>query len=309
MTELASSSALLSLGEVTASTGMAADVLRAWERRYGFPKPSRDRRGRRVYSRGQVQHLLLLRRLVDSGDKPSRIIGLPPALLEARAASLIDRSANTTALIGYSQMVEQSIALLEQDRLDLLVQELRRDLALQGARRFVLETASALTVAVGSAWQTGRLAVHQEHAFSQILLAALAVARQAALAGSGPKFLLTTAPGEAHGLGLAMAETMIAMEGGRCVGLGLETPLDQIVAAASAHAVDAVGLSFSAFYSPRAAVSFIAKLREQLAPGTALWIGGACVGLDRINVEGVERFVGLDTIGSAIAAMSRSISA
>jgi methanogenic corrinoid protein MtbC1 len=37
--------------------------------------------------------------------------------------------------------------------------------------------------------------------------------------------LLTTLPGEPHGLGLLMAEAMLALEGCTCVSLGVQTPV------------------------------------------------------------------------------------
>ncbi|WP_225206549.1 MerR family transcriptional regulator [Novosphingobium huizhouense] len=301
MTDPSTASALLTLGDVTRSTGMAADLLRAWERRYGFPQPLRDGRGSRVYPQAQVERLILLRRLVDHGARPSRIVGLPLAQLELRAAALPGGRGAGAAWIGYSEIVERSVALLAHDRLEALDTELRRDMALKGSRRFLVETAAPLTAAVGTAWETGRIAVHQEHAFAQVMLEVLALARASSPRGSGPRFLLTTPPGEAHGIGLAMAETMIAIEGGRCIPVGLQTPPDEIVAAASAHAVDVVGLSFSTFFSPRGALAFVDDLRDRLDARIALWVGGSCASLARIAAPGLRRFADLDSIGPAIA--------
>jgi len=48
--------------------------LRIWERRYGFPAPLRDAAGERVYPAEQVQRLRLLKRLLDSGHRPGRVV-------------------------------------------------------------------------------------------------------------------------------------------------------------------------------------------------------------------------------------------
>ena len=59
------------------------------------------------------------------------------------------------------------------------------------------------------------------------------------------RVLLTTSPGEPHGLGLLMAEAVLAMQGCRCVSLGAQTPLWDLVLAAGALRSNIVALSFS----------------------------------------------------------------
>ena len=52
---------------VERDTGLSKDVLRMWERRYGFPRPERDGNGERLYPAAQVARLRLLKRLMDQG--------------------------------------------------------------------------------------------------------------------------------------------------------------------------------------------------------------------------------------------------
>lgn len=53
-----------------------------------------------------------------------------------------------------------------------------------------------------------------------------------------PKVLLTTLPGEPHGLGLLMVEALLALEGCPCVSLGVQTPQQELPQAAKAHGAD-----------------------------------------------------------------------
>jgi MerR family transcriptional regulator, light-induced transcriptional regulator len=76
---------LLSIGAVERETGLSKDTLRAWERRYGFPNPLRDAKGDRRYSVQQVERLRKIKRLVDHGFRPSRVIGTEARLDEAPA--------------------------------------------------------------------------------------------------------------------------------------------------------------------------------------------------------------------------------
>ena len=45
----------------------------------------------------------------------------------------------------------------------------------------------------------------------------------------GPRVLLTTLPGEPHGLGLLMVEALLTLDGCRCLSLGVQTPPGDIV--------------------------------------------------------------------------------
>jgi MerR family transcriptional regulator, light-induced transcriptional regulator len=66
---------LLSIGAVERATGVSKDTLRMWERRYGFPDPVRDAKGERRYTKQQVERLRTIKRLVDQGFRPSKVIG------------------------------------------------------------------------------------------------------------------------------------------------------------------------------------------------------------------------------------------
>jgi DNA-binding transcriptional MerR regulator len=68
--------ALRSIGAVERDLGIAKETLRVWERRYGFPRPQRDANGERVYPADQVQRLMLVKRLLDQGYRPGKIMAL-----------------------------------------------------------------------------------------------------------------------------------------------------------------------------------------------------------------------------------------
>ena len=53
------------IAAVERDVGLSKDVLRVWERRYGFPVPDRDPNGERLYPAGQVLRLRLIKRLMD----------------------------------------------------------------------------------------------------------------------------------------------------------------------------------------------------------------------------------------------------
>src|SRR6476646_3380736 len=77
------------IGAVERETGLSKDVLRMWERRYGFPKPARDDNGERQYTVGETAKLRAIKRLMETGVRPGKIISLSldelNALTDARA--------------------------------------------------------------------------------------------------------------------------------------------------------------------------------------------------------------------------------
>ena len=112
--------------------------------------------------------------------------------------------------------------------------------------------------------------------------------------------LLTTIPQEPHGLGLLMAEAILSLEGCRCVSLGVQTPVWDIVLAATAHSADVVALSFSASINPNQVLESLVELREKLPQGTEIWAGGACPILQRRPPPDVHVLASLPDIQPAI---------
>lgn len=55
---------MLPINAVERETGISKELLRMWERRYGFPCPERDEQGDRIYAPEQVSKLRVIRRLL-----------------------------------------------------------------------------------------------------------------------------------------------------------------------------------------------------------------------------------------------------
>jgi methanogenic corrinoid protein MtbC1 len=137
-----------------------------------------------------------------------------------------------------------------------------------------------MNVLVGQSWLEGRLAVHEEHLYTEVVQGTL---RHAMVAlqppARPPRVLLTTLPGEQHALGLLMAECFMVLEGCHTVPLGVQTPIPDLVNAVTAAQADVVALSFTAAQNPREVRAALEQLRELLPPGVEVWAGGACPAL------------------------------
>ncbi|MDQ6620104.1 MAG: cobalamin B12-binding domain-containing protein [Pseudomonadota bacterium] len=275
---------MLNISAVERETGLSKDVLRMWERRYAFPQPVRDHHGERQYSSPEIAKLRAIKRLMDAGMRPGRLIGRSLDELHALAGARPDARVDVNAP-GFQRDV---MMLIRGHDVIGLQHAITNTLMRQGVQRFVLESAAPLNRAVGEAWGRGELQVYEEHLYTEYMQSALRTAINAfPRVFATPRILLTTLPGEQHGLGLLMLEAVLAPEGGFCISLGIETPLGDVRHAALAHKVDIVALSFSAASSLRQASDALLNLRTELPANIALWAGGEMTRRLRRPVPGV----------------------
>jgi MerR family transcriptional regulator, light-induced transcriptional regulator len=283
----------VNISSVERDTGLSKDALRVWERRYGFPQPYRDAHGERIYPSDQVDKLRLLKRLLDLGHRPSKIID--------KSVDELNALCNQAESPAHSAEIDALLALVKTHDAVELRQRLTQMLLRDGLRRFVIEVVSPLNRAIGHAWMRGEIAVFEEHLFTEQMQGLLRNAiASIQLRGHSPRILLTTLPSEQHGMGLLMVEALLTLEGVYCVPLGVETPASDIVAAALAHDVDIVALSFSSAFPARLATASIRELREMLPASVALWAGGEAMLRARTPSEGVEVVRSLDQVIAAL---------
>ncbi len=279
-------------------TGVSSDTLRMWERRYGFPKPGRDENGERQYAAPEVARLRAIKRLMDAGMRPGKIVRCTAEELAAFAEQRLDRARDT----GEASVERDVLRLLQSHDAAALRQLFVGLLMRQGLQRFVIETMAPLNRAVGEAWMRGTLQIFQEHLYTEQLHVAVRTAINAFPRTTGvPRVLLTTFPGEQHSLGPLMVEALLAPEGADCISLGPQTPQDEIRRAALAYRADVVALSFSASFPVRPASDGLAALRRQLPSSTDLWVGGEMMRRLRRTLPGVVVIADLARVANALA--------
>jgi DNA-binding transcriptional MerR regulator/methylmalonyl-CoA mutase cobalamin-binding subunit len=273
------------IAAVERDTGLSKDVLRMWERRYGFPLPHRDANGERSYPTEQVDRLRLIKRLMDLGHRPGKLMAMPSEELSALAPRRATPRPAAEAVTG--EDLAPVLALIKQHDGAGYQQAMQQRLARQGLQRFVQDTIAPLARQVGEAWEDGRFEVFEEHLFTELTKRVLRQAIAALPDGKrSPRILLTSVPDEPHVLGLLMVEALFSLEGAECVPLGTQMPLLEIGRAASAHRADIVALSFSTAFAQRQIPGLLQQLRQVLPLAVALWVGG----------QGVQRLAGIDGV-------------
>jgi DNA-binding transcriptional MerR regulator/methylmalonyl-CoA mutase cobalamin-binding subunit len=288
------------IAAVSEETGIAKEVLRKWEERYGFPLPARDGTGARLYQVEHTRRLKLIKTLLDDGMRPGQIVMLDEACLKV----LIADQGQAIAQRPLSVEMENVVQWLQSHDPGLLRDQLHRELARRGLRDFILNAMPALNAAVGNATANGALSIMHGYLFAETVqtLIRQTTPSQTDSVGQQPRILLATLPGELHTLGLLMLEALMALEGATCISLGAQLPLKEIASASLAYQADIVGLSFSQAFARKKLDSVLRELRS-LCPGDIeIWAGGAGVA----RMEKVPRGISvIPTLGGALNALKK----
>lgn len=286
-----------SIAAVSTLTGLAKEVLRKWESRYGFPVPERDGAGHRKFNLEQLQRLRMIKTLLDGGQRARYVVPLP---LEQLKAACIAISAIPQLALSQSD-ADAVIAALQAGDPQQIECLLNDRLATLGLRNFILRLVPSINTLVGQAWADGRIGIRNEHLYTERItfilqreIGAIATPR------TTPRVLLATPPGEAHTLGLLLVEAFLGLEGAECVRLGAELSVEEIVLAVAQYQVDIVALSFSDSFPLKKMSTFLRQLRRDLAPTIVIWGGGAGVVRLGEDFPGVRLIPSTEQVGEAV---------
>ena len=226
---------MYTIREAAHRSGISVPLLRAWERRYGVVEPSRTAAGYRLYDDDSLDRLRAMRRLVDSGWTPSNAAAaiLSGAPIDVPAPSLDgpvrDDQANadrdgTDSPSGLVDAFVDAALDFDGDRVERVLDEMFASGSFETVADAQLLPA---LVALGEAWQDGRLAVAGEHAASHAVLRRLAAAYQAAGRATPPggTVLVGMPPGGRHELGALAFSTAVRRAGIPVLYLGPDVPI------------------------------------------------------------------------------------
>ena len=268
----------VSIGAAERETGLSKDTLRIWERRYGFPQPGRDANGERIYPTEQVEKLRLIRRLMERGLRPGKIISLDLNALESL-------SPQSTPPGQVREDLTLFLDLLRDHNVAEFRHQLSQALMRQGLRHFVLDTVVPLNDRVRDSWMRGELELFEEHLYAEQIQGTLRSAIHSIQhEGRTPRVLLATFTSESRAL--LVMEALCWVEGTICFALGPDTPCREIARAATAHEADIVGLAFSTF--TQEVISGLLELRALIPRGIPMWASGNHLPRTKKPAQGVE---------------------
>lgn len=254
-----------SLGTVTRVTGLSADLLRAWERRYQAVQPLRTAGGTRRYRDADVERLRLLKSAVDRGLRIGRVAHLSDSELIDRVSdprserpATLDRALEAVMDLHGRQL--ESIARDELSRL--------------GPAGFAKDFALPLLEAVGASWVTREVTIAGEHLATSLMRSLLGASLSSMDAvDRSPHIVFATPEGEAHEFGCLAAAVVASSTGAQVTYLGSELPENEM-----ARAVEMVGahvLSVGITYLPlERARESLKRLDKAIPEGVEIWLGG-----------------------------------
>jgi DNA-binding transcriptional MerR regulator len=223
--------AVLRIGELSRRVGVSEYVLRAWESRYGLLRPVRSAGGYRLYSPDDQTRVARMKMHLSDGlaaaqaaaaaiadEEPGAATG--EVLAPAPRAELADCAAD---LLLALDTLDEAGAQFVLDRLltDFTVETVIRDVVMPYLGQ------------VGQRWSQATVSIAQEHFASNVLRGRLASLARGWGTGHGPYALLACPPGEEHDLPLLAFGIILNRNGWRIGYLGVNTPIPELIAAAS----------------------------------------------------------------------------
>jgi len=306
---------------VTHRTGLSADLLRAWERRYEVVTPARSVGGRRLYSDADIERLRLLYRATLAGRSIGQVAELPTAALavlvrqDAAAdaepalgspgASTRERGAPPSA----ADFLDDSLRAVERLDATALDAALRRAAVALPAATLIDEVVVPLLERVGTRWRDGTLRPVHGHLASAVLRRVLErVAESASSPFATANLVVATPTGQRHEFGALLVAATATAEGWRVTYLGPDLPAEDIAEGAIRTRARAVALSVVYPTGDPAIGDELGRLRLALPKDITLLVGGAAASAYASSLDeiGAVRLNGLADLRVQLRTLGRA---
>jgi methanogenic corrinoid protein MtbC1 len=292
-------------------TGLRPATFRAWERRYGFPKPRRLPGNQRLYSDQDIAAIRWLQRRTDEGLSISHAIRLLQERLREGVAlpPLVEAGRPTSAL---ANELARALIAFDSNAAELILNEA---FAMYRVEEICLSVLAPMLEEVGNRWHRGELSMATEHFASSFVRRKLFALFNAYETGRGRGLVFTAcAPDEWHEVGVLMISLFLVRHGFRLSYLGPNLGGDGLAETLRHHRPDLLIVSatseetadrlaeiaevVSALPEPRPILAlgghgFDDEERRRQAPGIYLGTDAASA------VQMVEQLIGAGSGGSA----------
>ena len=302
---------------VTRRTGLSADVIRVWEKRYGVVAPARSPAGRRLYSDADVERLRLLARATLSGRSIGQLATLssdtlralvtPPAPNEhgdmdagspAHEPGAEPFTSAPTAAAGARDHLDASLAAIARFDGIALDQLLRRATVALSAEAFLDALVVPLTERVAAQVRDGTLQPAHRHLAHAVLRRVLDHVTATAAAPLPSHHLVVTTPsGQAQELGALLAAATAAADGWRVTYVGPGLPAEDIADTVARIGASAVVLSLGAAPGDRVIPRELRRVRALLPGDVAILVEGASADVHRSVTAEIRAAVPRDLPG------------
>ncbi|MCQ8127519.1 MerR family transcriptional regulator [Methylomonas rivi] len=217
---------MYSIKAITSLTGLTAETLRAWERRYDCITPKRSENGRRSYSQLDLEKLKLLVNLTRNGHAISKIANLScEQLRQYQHQSPEQNDQQQTNL--FNQLVDA----LKNYRIERCEQLLKRAQLAYEPLDYARDVLLPALHLIGQLWHEEKINIAQEHMFSncvkRIVLTMVNNLHQPSK--QNPSMLFATPSGEPHEFGILLGCLVAAAQQYTCYYVGPDLPSRDII--------------------------------------------------------------------------------
>lgn len=237
---MVSTTPAFNLKVVLKETGIAADTLRAWERRYGLPMPQRSAGGHRLYSQRDIETIKWLIKRQTEGLSISRAVDLWNEELASGSDPLAGSIQTTltslpTNLLQY-QSPDSTLESLRAQWIEACLnfseakgeQVLNQAFSIFPVEAVCMDIIQKALSEIGNLWYENRSSVQQEHFAS-----GLAIRRLDALLSASPvptrnqTIIVGCPPNEWHSVTPLLLALLLRRRGLNVVYLGANVPVSQ----------------------------------------------------------------------------------
>ncbi len=257
-------------------TGLSADVLRAWEKRYQAVTPGRSDGGQRLYSDDDLDRLTLLHQVTTTGRNISQVARLSADELRTLLAEDDVASERPVESAGSPDLLHRLLDAT--NRLDgqELERLLRRGTMHLGAATAIERVIVPFLHELGLRWHSKELNPAHEHLASAVVQRTLHwILEGTNPPADAPGIVVASLQGERHELGLQIVAAVASGEEWRVIFLGADLPLNTIASAAEQSGARVLAISIVSTSGNTPVVANLTTLRQTLGPTVAIVVGGA----------------------------------
>src|SRR5262245_43685686 len=261
------------IGTVSRLTGLSADVVRVWERRYGAIKPQRSEGGSRLYSDSDIARLRKLRQAIEMGHAIGQVARLPDTELDLLSIKHRTDHLPEDPIDPFQNLRERFLdAILRMDVVSA-EHEIHRAAMLYPPRIVIKNVIGPLLTEIGNRWGHRDFGIAQEHLATNLIRNLLAsLFRLYPPDEAAETIVFATNVEERHEFGILIGALIAATRGWRVVYLGTEMPAPEIVRTAKLTKARVVVLSV--VNSNARTGEELRTIAEQIPSYARVWIGG-----------------------------------
>jgi len=252
-------------------TGLTADTIRVWERRYEAVKPDRTMGNKRRYSDEQVRRLVLLRRATELGHSIGQVARLEDNELRRMIGDMAPAASSQSSL--YGALVEDYLEAVLAFDVQGAESILNRTAAIIPPMQLTFDVILPLMRRIGELWSRREITIAHEHIVSGQLRSLLGtLIRHTEPVAGAPRVIVGTPPGHLHEFGAIIGAFIAASRGLEPIYLGTNLPLEEIDDAATQAKADLVLMSIARDCEPSERSDLVEGLKR-LSESHEVWLG------------------------------------